>query len=248
MLKIICGNEPENLLNTSSHIFKLNMKPEWFNDPLVEEMVLDVDKTKHFKDQVFESPVLGFITPERLSGGVKGLIGIVKCDKFRKFDALRSSIFGDNCVKWLAKLSFDYDFAIYMSHALDFSFGGNSEDEEFQNTPINAVGKHGEVLSTCGEVADYYFKNYDFCVDESANDSEDSEDSPVTLPKPKYEHTAEYLHSREFYEKNAPYYDYLVAWDDPVTQEYIRLSEEFDKSKTEEERQEIISKLSKLRW
>lgn len=159
MLKIYCGPLPKNVLNSAVYIFNNEFKSEWFNDSLVEEMVLDVDLTKHFKDQIFESPVLGFILPERLSGGVKGLILILKSERAKKFSAYRSCIFGDNCVKWIAKLSFITDFAIYMSHPLDFSFGGNSNDRDFQSTPINAVGMDGEILSTCGEVADYYFSN-----------------------------------------------------------------------------------------
>lgn len=256
MLRILCSEEPENMLNTPTHLFNQSYKPDWFNDPLVEEIVLDIDSTKHIRDQVFDSPVLGLILPERLSGGVKALIGIIKCDTFGKFSALRSSMFGDNCVKWLARLSFDYDFTIYMSHPLDFSFGGDFDDKEFQNIPIKAVGEHDEVLSTCGEVAKYCLSNYPISEEvdvadnvDDLNDTDDLNDCSNyfgNASKPKYEDTVEYLHSREFYEKNAPYYDYLVPWDDPVLQETIRLSEAFEKAKSVEEQEKIIFQINSL--
>ena len=252
MMTIICGKEPKNLLNTAGHIFDIAMCPEWFNDPLVEEIVLDVDKTKHFRDQVFESPVLGVIPPERLSGGVKGLICIMKCDRIRKFKIFRSSIFGDNCVKWLARLSFDFDFSIYMSHSLDWYFGGDRSDREFHNTAVKAIGKNGEILSTCGEISVYFASNYlsaDYDVpEEDKSDFEDAIKDTTMFSTPKYEDTVEYLHSREFYEKNASRYNYLVAWDDPVTQEYLKLSQELEEAKASEEQEKIVEKLMNLSW
>lgn len=48
--------------------------PEWFDDPRVEDIVLTIDKTRHIKGNVFESPVLGTITFDQLSGGAKSTI------------------------------------------------------------------------------------------------------------------------------------------------------------------------------
>ena len=160
-MTVICGREPEYLLNTSRHLFKLESKQDWFNDSLVEEMVLDVDKTEHIRGAVFDSPVLGAITADQLSGGVKGLILILKSNKLKSYHAMRSSIFGDNCVKWLIKLSHICDFTIYMSHYLDFYFGGDYSQgfDGYRNTPIDAVGENGEVLTTCGDVMKYFEDN-----------------------------------------------------------------------------------------
>lgn len=81
-------------------------------------MILDIDETRHIKGSVFESPVLGVISPLQLSGGAKGLILIYKCfDIPRMF---RSGIWGDNCNVWLSRLSFVRDFSIFFTHCLNF--------------------------------------------------------------------------------------------------------------------------------
>lgn len=162
MMKIICKEKPQDLMRYPDDLFKVLMERDWFNDSLVEEMVLSVDKTHHIKDFVFDSPVLGAIPPDYLSSGVKGLIGIYKCQDFRDFEAISSIVFGDNCVKWLAKLSFLVDFTIYYEHPLDFGTRGTG-DHQFQNEPVNAVGENGEKLLTCFDVIKYYFDNFKGC-------------------------------------------------------------------------------------
>lgn len=143
--------------------FDTGHRKEWFNDPLVEEIVRDVDKTIHVRDSVFESPVLGTISPHYLSGGTKALISILKSESIRNCAPFDSAMFGDNCVKWLAKLSFLVDFTIYMDTPLDFGMGGNIFDREFRNTPICAQGEKGEQLKTCGRVWEYYVLNSQDC-------------------------------------------------------------------------------------
>ena len=58
--------------------FKYNYKPEWLKDKFVQDMILSVDKSKYVEGLVIDSPFLGPIPPERLSGGVKTLIMIYK--------------------------------------------------------------------------------------------------------------------------------------------------------------------------
>lgn len=58
--------------------FKYNYDPSWFKDELVQAMVREIDHTEYIDDSVFDSPVLGKIPPERLSGGVKTMTMIYK--------------------------------------------------------------------------------------------------------------------------------------------------------------------------
>lgn len=80
--------------------FKYNYDPAWFDDQLVKEMVREVDNTEYVSGSVFDSPVLGKIPPERLSGGVKTLIMIYKMPE-KIFDATSC---GANCAKMLLKI------------------------------------------------------------------------------------------------------------------------------------------------
>ena len=118
MLNIFYGNMPGAVYNTASY-FKYDYEDEWIIDPFVEEMILDVDKSKVLDSGVIDSPVLGKIPPTGLSGGVKTLI-LVKFDKDKIFNV---STCGDNCAKWLLKIAKSEDRTINLLHLMDFGKG-----------------------------------------------------------------------------------------------------------------------------
>ena len=66
--------------------------------------------------RVIDSPVLGAITPQELSGGVKTLILIAHVpDKI-----FNASTCGANCAKWLLKMGEKKDITINLRHLMDF--------------------------------------------------------------------------------------------------------------------------------
>ncbi len=83
----------------------------WLEDDLVQEMIRDVDNSEVVSNACIQSPVLGQIPPEKLSGGVKALIVLYKSD-----DAYVDLIVcGPNCEKWLSKIAMDKDIHVSMS-------------------------------------------------------------------------------------------------------------------------------------
>lgn len=98
MLSIYYGDMPEAIYDTATY-FRNVYKPSWITSPLAVEMIKDVDKSKVVSGSVIESPYLGSITPNDLSGGVKTLILI---DKDRKH-IFNASTCGDNCALWILK-------------------------------------------------------------------------------------------------------------------------------------------------
>lgn len=46
----------------------------WFDSELAKEMIRDIDDSEVLSGECINSPVLGQIPPERLSGGVKTLL------------------------------------------------------------------------------------------------------------------------------------------------------------------------------
>lgn len=240
MLKIMCGDEPKYMLNTATTLFDLENKNDWFDDPLVKEMILDIDKTEHIGDKVFKSPVLGTITSTDLSGGVKGLILILKSKQLKNYSAMRSSIFGDNCVKWLIKLSYLKDFTIYMSHFLDFYFGGDYSEEfdGYHHTPINAIGDDGTILSTCKDVMRYFEDNDTF---EYEGDIFQREVEEMQLREvlDKYKDPAYVKEVRKLH-------PYVISMDHPYSVASGELTEKLREAKTSEERDVIIDQLKDL--
>ncbi|MBR5422072.1 MAG: DUF4869 domain-containing protein [Lachnospiraceae bacterium] len=114
MLRIHFG-EAENVEYGPSW-FKYNYKPEWFKDPFVQEMVKAVDDSTYIDGLVIDSPVLGPIPPERLSGGVKTLIMIYEKPEL-VFDATSC---GQNCAKWLLEIGKKKDVTVNLEYMMMF--------------------------------------------------------------------------------------------------------------------------------
>ena len=100
MLNIFYGDMKEAVYNTASY-FKYDYEEGWIVDPMVKEMIKDVDKSTVISSGIIDSPVLGKIPPIGLSGGVKTLI-LVKFEPEKVFNV---STCGDNCAKWLLKIA-----------------------------------------------------------------------------------------------------------------------------------------------
>lgn len=110
-------------------LFNNCFKEEWLNSEIVKKMVKDIDKSDVLSPYCIDSPFLGQIPPERLSGGVKGLMLMMFRDNFYT-DLI---IFGENCCKWLAEISKLKDIRCSMSGSCLFFNGVKSIDGYCEN-------------------------------------------------------------------------------------------------------------------
>ena len=115
MLNIFFGDMPEAIYNTSVY-FDNTYKDKWITSDLTKKMIASVDKSEVIDASAIQSPVLGIISPKKLSGGVKTLI-LVSNDKNHVFNA---STCGDNCASWLLELAKDRKVVINLRHIMDF--------------------------------------------------------------------------------------------------------------------------------
>lgn len=112
------GNMKEAVFNTAV-FFKNVYENQWITDDFDKQMIQDVDKSIVLDSGGIDSPVLGKIPPERLSGGVKTLILIYQMpDK-----VFNASACGDNCAKWLLKMAETEDRTVNLRHLMDFGSG-----------------------------------------------------------------------------------------------------------------------------
>lgn len=118
MLNVFLGDMPEAIYNTAV-FFKNDYEDEWILDPLVKEMILDVDQSIVIDSGVIDSPVLGKIPPLNLSGGVKTLILVL----FEPGKIFNASTCGDNCAKWLLRIASEDDRTVNLRHIMDFGEG-----------------------------------------------------------------------------------------------------------------------------
>ncbi len=137
MLRVWFGKREGAIYNTSVY-FKNGYKDSWITDDFARKVIADVDKSEVIGAHLIKSPVLGDISPEMLSGGVKALI-LMKQYPRKIFNA---SNCGDNCAKWILELAQERDLTINLFHVMDFGKGpfeirimnaGNSKARDVQN-------------------------------------------------------------------------------------------------------------------
>ena len=115
MINIFFGDMPDAVYNPEIY-FEFEWEKSWIEDPFSVEMIQDIDKSKVIAGGVIDSPVLGLIPPERLSGGVKTLI-LINNVSDKVFNA---SFCGDNCAKWIVEMGKHKDITINLNHFMDF--------------------------------------------------------------------------------------------------------------------------------
>ncbi len=141
MLKIFFGEyEGPDYIPNPDMYFDNQHADEWMEDPLTKQMVKDVDRSEIVGSHLIESPFLGPIPPERLSGGVKTLIMIDHDDQH----VYNISACGNNCAKWLLEICETKDRLVRLGYIMDF--GENSFSIQIANT--------GKIVHTMAEFMD----------------------------------------------------------------------------------------------
>ena len=129
MLKIYYGDiEADNYIFNPDVFFNNSYEDGWIVDQESREMIKDIDGSDVIGPRAIDSPFLGSISTERLSGGVKTLI-LMKFDSDHIFNA---SACGDNCAPFILELAHKCDLTINLRHIMDF--GDDSFDLQIINT------------------------------------------------------------------------------------------------------------------
>lgn len=121
MLNIIYGEiEDKKYIFDPDAFFDNTYEDEWIVDELSVRMIKDVDRSDVVGPHLIESPFLGPISVEKLSGGVKTLI-LVNQDKAHIFNA---SACGDEIevrvvnAGFIAHSSRELDYEVYKNRLL----------------------------------------------------------------------------------------------------------------------------------
>ena len=144
MLRIYLGQLDKAIYHPPTY-FDNQYEDEWITDPLSVAMIKDVDKSDVISSHLIDSPVLGPISTRELSGGVKTLMLMAFDNSDKIFNA---SACGDNCAKWILKISEKKDLTINLRHIMDF--GDGAFTAEILNTG-KLVHNMDEFVSIAGE-------------------------------------------------------------------------------------------------
>lgn len=116
MLKIFFGDNPGgNYIFNPDVFFNNTYEDEWITSETSRKMIKDIDGSSKGPCMI-DSPFLGPIPPERLSGGVKTLI-LMQNDPDHIFNA---SACGNNCAQWILRLAEQKDITIRLGYIMDF--------------------------------------------------------------------------------------------------------------------------------
>ena len=96
--------------------FNNTYEDEWITDPMSKQMIRDIDGSEVIGPRLIDSPFLGTIPTERLSGGVKTLM-LMKFDSDHIFNA---SACGDNCAHWILKIGQEKDLTVRLGYLMNF--------------------------------------------------------------------------------------------------------------------------------
>ena len=115
MMTMYLNRDGESSLN---YIIRDCIQPDVFEEPIIREAMEDIEEIYKIEGLAFYSKRHGVKSPESLSNGMKTLI-LLYYNAIGKHNLLMSSAcLGNNCYKYLARLSLRYDFNISVDYSL----------------------------------------------------------------------------------------------------------------------------------
>jgi hypothetical protein len=130
-------------------LFPVIYEHEWFDDPFVKKMVLDVDKTEIMSYKLAYDYTGLPMNAMDISGGVKSLIIMYK----RPNLLINGNSMGDNCAKWIIEIGKMQNCYMILSYGMAFNEDVTSLDE-FKCTILN----NGKTITTIREFYTEYIK------------------------------------------------------------------------------------------
>lgn len=115
MLKVTF-KEPEKFYRDVDVYFNNQYEDIWLEDPIVSQIIKDIDKSDLISVNAVHSPILGIIPITRISGGAKALILMLKTERI-----IWGTACGDNCADWIVKISTMKDITLFFEHPMHFN-------------------------------------------------------------------------------------------------------------------------------
>ena len=142
MLYIEFGDFTDDCITKINSYFDIAKQKDWFNSEEVKSIIKEIDKSDAIKDEYIESPVLGAISPSRLSCGCKAVILMSVLDN----PHIYATKCGDNCGSKILEISSRKDVKITLHHYFKFPEPFAAKLLNFNNKVINSNQELSEAL------------------------------------------------------------------------------------------------------
>lgn len=109
---------PDNVIWDIDVYFDYAYQPSWIDNDFARRVIEDVDKSHVVAPRIIDSPYLGYVDPTHLSGGVKCILCLA-FDHTTKWK-FNITVCGDNCMRWIQRLSKTKDIHVDVSHLPEF--------------------------------------------------------------------------------------------------------------------------------
>lgn len=97
-------------------IIQYNIKPEWFDDPLIREAMSVIEHVNKIEGLAFYSTDHGVKSPQSLSNGMKSMLIMryIPADSkyFPNEKFVTSACIGDNLAPFIQRMSLEHDFPV----------------------------------------------------------------------------------------------------------------------------------------
>ena len=133
----------DNTIISIDATFNFRKKQDWFKRDDVRRVIKNIDLTDVIDGECLRSPVLGVISPERLSTGCKAVILMIMYPQYKIY----ATKCGDNCSDDILKISSHEDRTIVLRHIMEFK-------EPF----IATIVESGKVVHNMKEFIDEFYK------------------------------------------------------------------------------------------
>ena len=107
--------QPQPFYRDVGVYFNNRYEKAWLQDKTAKQIIADIDNAIVLSNGAIDSARLGVISPWWLSTNAKALILMLKTDK-----VIWGTACGDNCAKWIDKISRLKDITLYFEHPMNF--------------------------------------------------------------------------------------------------------------------------------
>ena len=115
MLRVWFGNKEGSIYNTSM-FFDNRYERKWITEDFSKRLIKDIDQSDVIDADTIKSPVLGLISPEEISGGVKTVILMNHYSRIY----FNGSNCGNNCARWILDIGKRKDCSMVLYHTMVF--------------------------------------------------------------------------------------------------------------------------------